>query len=177
MDYEPLKRTRYKLETNKKGYWTIVRKKGLLWTFPFYTIFFFGVYEGSKWTENFALLSLQTVFLGFIPFVIILGFMQLVVYKLEINPQGISKRDYKFPLLIRNEHWMEIEHIEIQTENSEIEKKRSFNLLINSRGHNIVILKCYAKNDKMTIEKMKEIGKEIAIIIDKPFLESHNKSA
>lgn len=164
-----LKRTRFKLEINKKGHWTIVRKKGLLWIFPAYFIFFFGIYESIKWIENMALLSIQVAFLGFIPFVIILGFLHIIVYKLEVSSEGISKRDFKFPLPIKNENWTKIEHIEIQTINSKIENKGHFNLLINSEGSKIVLLTCYAKNDNMNIEKMTQLGKEIATIINKPF--------
>jgi hypothetical protein len=170
MNQELLNSAGYKITENCEEKLSIVMKKGILWTTPLFLLFYYGIYAGISWTENNFGQLFQVVLISafsIIPILTFLGLLKILIYKIEIYDSGITIRDLSFPSIFNITKLTNIQPFDIKTVESKNEKKRKFQLIINTQINKHILFSFNERKDKLTFEKVDQIRTEIAKVISR----------
>ncbi len=178
MNQNLFKRSRFKLLQSNDVKIKIVKSKGFLWTVPIYASVFYAFYAGTEWSDNYILMIIQIVFISVIPILVFLGLLNILVYKLEINEFDITKREVAFPFKIKTYRWTnnQIQAILIEKSLYKDKKRKNYSITLNLGYCNSDLIIFNEQKDGMNTDKLKQIGEEIADIIDKPLHDNMGKT-
>ena len=130
-----------------------------------FSFFYYGVYAGISWTENYFGLIFQVVLISafsIIPILTFLGLLKILIYKVEIYDSGITITDLSFPFIFKITKLTNIQAFDIKLVESKSGKKGKFQLIINTEKNKHTLFTLSERKEKLTFEKIDQIRNEFA---------------